>query len=329
MSETGWLIEAWNPRTNTFGASWWSLTTENEDELDAWSPDSDAALRFARQQDAQAYIDATGWTDARPTEHAWVGDGERVGGEKAYLRPEVLAFAHLMEAQLKANDHKPGWKGEDWYPLLMRMREETIELHEALIPGSRTDLPAWWKRVGSEAADVANFAMMIADVCGALTTPPAEGPPGAAEPVAWTGRLHDLKTWPEFFEAVEDGRKTFEVRVNDRDYQVGDGLLLREWSPETKDYSGRAVTRIVSYLVTDRFGVDAKHVIMGLASPPLAVGREEIDFGEIAAAAFHKIVPESDFDQQGDAVQQFYINFAVEVAAALRPTPAGGGENGE
>lgn len=90
--------------------------------------------------------------------------GEGVPG----LRPEVIAFARLMEDQLKANDHKPGWKGEDWWPLLMRMREETIELQEALAPGSRTDLPAWWTRVGCEAADVANFALMIADVCGAL-----------------------------------------------------------------------------------------------------------------------------------------------------------------
>lgn len=89
-------------------------------------------------------------------------------------RPEVRAFADLMEAKLRANDHKPGWKGEDWWPLLYRLREETLELQEELAPGSRTDLLAWSARVGREAADVANFAMMIADVCGALPAPPLQ-----------------------------------------------------------------------------------------------------------------------------------------------------------
>ena len=33
---------------------------------------------------------------------------------------------------------------------------------------------------------------------------------------------HDLKTWPEFFDAILDGRKTFEVRdTRDRDFAVG------------------------------------------------------------------------------------------------------------
>jgi len=38
---------------------------------------------------------------------------------------------------------------------------------------------------------------------------------------------HFLKTWAEYFEAVKSGNKTFEVRVNDRDFKVGDILVLR------------------------------------------------------------------------------------------------------
>lgn len=40
---------------------------------------------------------------------------------------------------------------------------------------------------------------------------------------------HELKTWPVHFEAVWRGDKTFEVRLDDRAYQCGDTVTLREW----------------------------------------------------------------------------------------------------
>ena len=42
---------------------------------------------------------------------------------------------------------------------------------------------------------------------------------------------HDLKTWPDYYARVIDGTKTFEVRRNDRGYQAGDLVTLREWQP--------------------------------------------------------------------------------------------------
>lgn len=48
-------------------------------------------------------------------------------------------------------------------------------------------------------------------------------------------QTHDLKCWPEFFRPLCQGIKTFEVRLNDRNYQVGDTLQLWEWKPEKKE----------------------------------------------------------------------------------------------
>lgn len=61
-------------------------------------------------------------------------------------------------------------------------------------------------------------------------------------------RVHDLKTWPEFWAPLYRGVKSFEVRENDRDYQVGDILRLWEWDPEQKLRSGRSLTYEVTYI---------------------------------------------------------------------------------
>lgn len=42
---------------------------------------------------------------------------------------------------------------------------------------------------------------------------------------------HELKIWPQYFCRVKDGSKTFEVRRNDRGFQPGDTVLLREYDP--------------------------------------------------------------------------------------------------
>ena len=60
---------------------------------------------------------------------------------------------------------------------------------------------------------------------------------------------HVLKTWPEYFGPVWDGKKTFEVRSNDRNYQVGDELLLREYDLLSDEYSGRHIACEVTYML--------------------------------------------------------------------------------
>lgn len=78
-------------------------------------------------------------------------------------------------------------------------------------------------------------------------------------------RIHDLKTWPEYFNLVLCGLKRFEVRKDDRCFALSDVLLLREWSPNS-GYSGRWITAIVtSKLDGGQFGIEPGYCVLGLA----------------------------------------------------------------
>lgn len=106
------------------------------------------------------------------------------------LRPEVAAFAALMEQRLRENDHKPGWKEDDPRELYERLDEEAGELDYAL---------AIRDGIAKEAADVANFAMMIADVCGVLPHPVAQPNRenlGRAAYAAWLNHLIKIGVTP-------------------------------------------------------------------------------------------------------------------------------------
>jgi len=92
-------------------------------------------------------------------------------------RPVVRWFAAAMEVELRTNDHKGGWDDCTLGYLAKRLREEVDELvaaategHVNANVGDEGYRRAPWTeadaaRVLSEAADVANFAMMVADVC--------------------------------------------------------------------------------------------------------------------------------------------------------------------
>ena len=74
--------------------------------------------------------------------------------------------------------------------------------------------------------------------------------------------IHCLKVTPEFFPALACGDKTFEARLNDRDFKVGDVLVLQEWD---QVYTREAVTKVVTYILHGgRFGIQEGHVVMGL-----------------------------------------------------------------
>ncbi|MEC2196342.1 DUF3850 domain-containing protein [Bacillus velezensis] len=70
---------------------------------------------------------------------------------------------------------------------------------------------------------------------------------------------HHLKILPEYFEALKDGRKTFEIRHDDRGFKEGDTLSLNEWQD---GYTGRSIEVDVTY-VTD-FEQKSGNVVLGI-----------------------------------------------------------------
>lgn len=59
---------------------------------------------------------------------------------------------------------------------------------------------------------------------------------------------HELKIWPSYYYPILTGLKTFEVRVNDRDFKVSDVLWLQEYIPSSRAYTGRSLHVKVTYL---------------------------------------------------------------------------------
>jgi hypothetical protein len=58
----------------------------------------------------------------------------------------------------------------------------------------------------------------------------------------------EKKVWPEYFQKVLDGKKTYELRLADWECNEGDVLVLREWDNVKEDYTGRSVEKEVTYV---------------------------------------------------------------------------------
>ena len=74
---------------------------------------------------------------------------------------------------------------------------------------------------------------------------------------------HELKIQPKYFQAIWDNVKRFEIRKNDRDYKVGDVLVLREWDGEK--YTGSAIVVKVTYIYDGEIGgLEDGYVVMSI-----------------------------------------------------------------
>ncbi len=110
-------------------------------------------------------------------------------------------------------------------------------------------------------------------------------------------RVHELKTDPEVFAAVLADRKTHEIRFNDRDFQVGDELLLRETAHSGAEmaarpdipliYTDRAVRRTVSHIQTG-YGLTDGWCILSFARRAQPEGEAPQAAAPDAMTAFRK-----------------------------------------
>ncbi len=62
------------------------------------------------------------------------------------------------------------------------------------------------------------------------------------------------KVWPQYYEAILSGKKKYELRLNDFLVEEEDVLVLEEWNPQTKQYTGRKLEKKVTYV--GKFSLD-------------------------------------------------------------------------
>lgn len=76
--------------------------------------------------------------------------------------------------------------------------------------------------------------------------------------------IHQLKCEAQYFEDCVSGRKTFEVRKNDRNFHLGDYLALNELTKATKVETGRSALFHVIYILNDKDFVKEGYVVLGI-----------------------------------------------------------------
>lgn len=59
----------------------------------------------------------------------------------------------------------------------------------------------------------------------------------------------EKKVWPEYFQKIIDGVKKYELRLADFDVKEGDTLILKEWDPESRKYTGREISKKATYIL--------------------------------------------------------------------------------
>jgi hypothetical protein len=90
--------------------------------------------------------------------------------------------------------------------------------------------------------------------------------------------VHAVKTLPEYFKLSAEGKKPFEIRINDRPYREGDFLALNEWS-EDDGYTGRCIIEQIICIIDNPDWCKEGYIVMGV-EPVKCEGRVSINIEE-------------------------------------------------
>lgn len=74
--------------------------------------------------------------------------------------------------------------------------------------------------------------------------------------------VHELKIAPEYFQKILSKEKNFEFRYNDRNYQIGDILKLKEYHNDK--YTGRETSVKITYILQDFEGLKNNYAILAI-----------------------------------------------------------------
>ena len=76
--------------------------------------------------------------------------------------------------------------------------------------------------------------------------------------------IHELKIMPQYYRAVLERRKTFEVRKKDRPFAVGDSICLREYDELNGGYTGRVWYGDITYILDSPYYCKSGYIIMSI-----------------------------------------------------------------
>lgn len=63
---------------------------------------------------------------------------------------------------------------------------------------------------------------------------------------------HKVKSWSHFYDAIKEGRKLHDLRKMDREYNVGDILVLQRYDNIKGNYTGEELEVEVTYITSNK-----------------------------------------------------------------------------
>lgn len=56
------------------------------------------------------------------------------------------------------------------------------------------------------------------------------------------------KTWPEYFEKILSGEKSFDCRIADFEVKPGDTIVFEEFDPGRNEFTGRKIEKKITFV---------------------------------------------------------------------------------